>query len=114
MSDTKPLTWYKVLDGPEGLPEGRATTVMAGDTPVCLTHFEGQFGALTNKCPHQGGPMGEGAIENGVLRCPWHGWDFHPIDGKAPGYDDGLCTYACEVREDGIYVGVPEEVEAER
>jgi hypothetical protein len=36
-------------------------------------------GALENRCPHQGGPLGEGSIENGWLRCPWHGYDYDPL-----------------------------------
>ena len=75
-----------------------------------MTHFEGGYHALDNKCPHQGGPLGEGSIEKGYLRCPWHGWDFHPATGKPPGgYDDGIPTYAVEARDDGIYVGFEEE-----
>ena len=65
----------------------------AGRT-ICLTRFEGRYGALDNKCPHQGGPLGEGSIENGLLRCPWHGWDFDPLTGRAPGHDDGVEAYA--------------------
>ena len=109
----KQLQWYKALEHGE-LEEGRATTVLCGHTSVCVTHYGGKYAALTNKCPHQGGPMGEGAIENGVLRCPWHGWDFHPTTGKAPGFDDGLCRYECEVRDDGIYVGLEVEKPHER
>ena len=47
------------------LPEGRVTTVTAGHKSVALVHFDGQFSALDNRCPHQGGPLGEGSIENG-------------------------------------------------
>lgn len=105
--------WYKVLDRKEDLLEGRVMTVLAGHTDVCLTHFEGKICALDNKCPHQGGPLGEGSIENGLLRCPWHGWDYHPCTGKAPGFDDGVETYQIEEREDGIYVGLAAEPEHE-
>ena len=42
--------------------------------------IEASYAALDNRCPHQGGPLGEGSIENGMLRCPWHGWDFDPTD----------------------------------
>ena len=104
----KKLIWRKVLD-PDALPEGRVTQVTCAHTTVCMTHFKGQYGALDNRCPHQGGPLGEGSIEHGVLRCPWHGWDFDPITGKAPGYDDGVATFPVEVREDGVYVGFEEE-----
>ena len=96
--------WLKVLD-PNELPEGRVKPVTCERTTVCMTLFKGQYGALDNKCPHQGGPLGEGSIENGLLRCPWHGWDYDPLTGIAPGYDDGVKTYPVEVRGDGIYVG---------
>ena len=102
------LQWYRVLDLDE-LPEGRVTTVTAGHRRLAMTHFERQYGALDNRCPHQGGPLGEGSIEKGLLRCPWHGWDYSPLTGKAPGFDDGVCAFEVEPREDGIYVGVPAE-----
>lgn len=111
MNNNKQLIWHKVIDQKDLLPEGRVVTVTAGHKSFCLTHFEGKFAALNNKCPHQGGPLGEGSIEKGLLRCPWHGWDYHPSTGIAPGFDDGVETFPMEEREDGIYVGI--EVEAQ-
>ena len=102
--------WYKVAASRDELPEGRVKSVTCGVETVCLAHFDGQLAALDNRCPHQGGPLGEGSIENGYLRCPWHGWDFHPITGKPPGgYDDGVTTYPVEVRDDGVYVAIEEQ-----
>ncbi|MEL6273929.1 MAG: thiamine pyrophosphate-binding protein [Bacteroidota bacterium] len=107
---SKQLTWHKVLDNKNDLVEGRVMTVTAGHTGICLTHFEGKYCALDNKCPHQGGPLGEGSIENGMLRCPWHGWDFHPCTGLPPGgYDDGVKTFAVKEEDGAIYVGIEEE-----
>ena len=84
------LVWTKVLD-PEELAEGRVKPVTCHHRTVCMTRFNGKYGALDNRCPHQGGPLGEGSIENGLLRCPWHGWDFHPGSGDSPGgHDDGV------------------------
>ncbi|MEO0601731.1 MAG: thiamine pyrophosphate-binding protein [Myxococcota bacterium] len=104
------LEWEKVLDL-EDLPEGRVRPVTCHRRTVCMTHFEGKYTALDNRCPHQGGPLGEGSIENGWLRCPWHGWDFHPHTGDSPGgHDDGVETFPVEVREDGVYVGFEPEV----
>ena len=102
--------WYKALE-PDELPEGRVKAVTCGLATVCMTHYEGQYGALDNECPHQRGPLGEGSIEKGFLRCPWHGWDFHPLTGKPPGgYDDGIAVYSVENRADGIYVAIEEPV----
>lgn len=106
----KKQRWYKVLDSKNDLPEGRIKTVSAGTRQIALSHFEGRICALDNHCPHQGGPLGEGTIENGILRCPWHGWDYHPCTGKAPGFDDGVEPFPVEEREDGVFVAIPEEV----
>ena len=104
------LEWYKAADLDE-LPDGRVKTVVIGNKSLALTHYDGQYGALDNHCPHQGGPLGEGSIENGLLRCPWHGWDYCPLTGKPPGEfadeDDGVPVYQTEVRDDGVYVGLP-------
>ncbi len=103
------LVWTKVADIDE-LPEGRVKPVTCHTQTICLTHHDGRYAALSNKCPHQGGPLGEGSIEGGWLRCPWHGWDFDPLTGKPPGgYDDGVPTFPVEVREDGVYVAFEEE-----
>ena len=102
--------WYKVLDNKKTLPEGRVQTVTAGHQGICLTHYNGKFSALDNACPHQGGPLGEGSIENGMLRCPWHGWDFDPCNGQSPGgHDDSIKTFDVKEEDDAIYVGLPEE-----
>ncbi len=105
MSGNGELHWHRVLAADE-LPEGRVTTVAAGHKSVALVHFDGQFSALDNRCPHQGGPLGEGSIENGLLRCPWHGFDYCPLDGRSPGFDDEATTYPLEIRDGEVYVGV--------
>lgn len=111
---TPQLEWHKVLDLP-GLDEGRVTTVTAGTVSIALSRYKGQYGAVDNACPHQGGPLGEGSIEEGVddqcwLRCPWHGWDYNPLTGESPGgHGDGLKTFPVEEREDGIYVAITPE-----
>ena len=65
MSDPQ-MKWYRVA-GLDELPEGRVMTVTAGGESMALTHFDGHYAALLNACPHQGGPLGEGTIENGSL-----------------------------------------------
>ncbi len=101
------LIWHRALAADE-LPEGRVSQVTCENWTVCMTSVGGTYAALDNRCPHQGGPLGEGSIENGMLRCPWHGWDFDPLSGKPPGgFDDGVQTYPVEVRDDGVYVGFP-------
>ena len=107
----KKIHWLKVLNDKSDLPEGRVKTVTAGHQSICLTHYEGKFSALDNRCPHQGGPLGEGSIENGMLRCPWHGWDFNPCTGLSPGghEDTGVDTFEVKEEDGAVYVGLEEE-----
>ena len=120
MANSEKRDWHKVVR-PDELDEGRVMTVTAGTKSMALVHFEGQYAAMDNHCPHQGGPLGEGSIETGIegkcwLRCPWHGWDFDPLTGKPPGghEDSGQEMFPVEVRDDGIYVGLQAEPERTR
>jgi len=103
------ITWHKVLDDKNELSDNRVMTVTAGHKDLCLTYWKGKLTALENKCPHQGGPLGEGSIENGLLRCPWHGWDFCPHGGSSEDFDDGLETFPLKVEGNAVYVGLEAE-----
>ncbi|ANI40315.1 thiamine pyrophosphate-dependent enzyme [Mycolicibacterium vaccae] len=102
------LTWHKAVDAGD-LDEGEVTTCPVGLKTVALTRLDGRYGAIDNRCPHQGGPLGQGTLENDKIRCPWHGFDFDPFTGEAAGGPDfNVRTYPVDVRADGVYVGVPE------
>jgi len=80
------------------LPPGTSTTVKAFGTTVAVFNVEGQVFALSNHCPHHGGPLCHGRIsgavlpsqpyeyrygrEGRVLTCPWHGWEFDIESGR--------------------------------
>ncbi|GAS86876.1 thiamine pyrophosphate-dependent enzyme [Mycolicibacterium brisbanense] len=101
------LAWHKAVDA-DDLDEGEVTMCPVGLKTVALTRLDGRYGAIDNRCPHQGGPLGQGTLENDKIRCPWHGFDFDPFTGEAAGGPDfNVRTYPVEVREDGIYVGTP-------
>ena len=109
------VSWISVAQV-DDLPEGRVKTVTARTTTLCLVHFEGQWAAMDNHCPHQGGPLGEGSIEKGVndacwIRCPWHGWDFDPLKGTAPGghADSGQKIYPVRITDGEVFVGLEPE-----
>ena len=73
-------SWHRV--DPVDVPaEGRVRSVTVDGHTVALARCGAGLGALENRCPHQGGPLGEGSIENGWLRCPWHGYDYNPLTG---------------------------------
>ena len=103
------VEWHRVL-GVDELDEGRVTTVAVGRKTFAVSHYDGKFGCVDNECPHQGGPLGEGSIEKGWLRCPWHGYDYDPLTGKPPeGFSDAPACFDTEVRNDGVWVALPKD-----
>ena len=101
-------SWHRI-DSDEVPDEGRVTSLVVDGRAVALTRCRGAVGALENHCPHQGGPVGEGSIENGWLRCPWHGYDYDPLTGTPPeGFTDAVRAYDVEERDDGVYVRLPD------
>jgi nitrite reductase/ring-hydroxylating ferredoxin subunit len=56
--------------------------------------------ATNGRCPHAGGPLHEGEVEDGVLTCPWHGWTYDLSTG-ACGEDDSLNLERFAVRIEG-------------
>ena len=108
------FVWHRLL-GVDELDVGRVTTVTVGHESLCVTRTEAGFGCLANACPHQGGPLGEGSIEGGWLRCPWHGYDYSPLDGTPPPpFDDAPPAFRTEIRPDGVYVALPATAERPR
>ena len=107
-ADDAEFIFHKILE-PDELSEGRVTTVTIDGHSYAVTRHEGAYGCLDNKCPHQGGPLGEGSIENGLLRCPWHGYDYDPVTGAPPPpFDDAPACFATEVRGDGVWAALPQ------
>ena len=56
---------------------------------------------LDDRCPHAGGPLSEGVMENGTLRCPWHERHFDPKTGACVDHRATRATGCHAVRVDG-------------
>ena len=57
------------------IPPGTGKCVTANNVSVALFNVGGTFHAISNTCPHRGGPLGDGDLAGDVVTCPWHG--FH-------------------------------------
>lgn len=106
--------WHEI-DAADVPDEGRVRSTVVDGRSVALTRCGGRIGALENRCPHQGGPVGEGSIENGWLRCPWHGYDYDPVSGRPPeGFTDAVTAFEVAERDDGVFVRLPAPAQRER
>jgi len=59
---------------------------------------------IDNACPHAGGNLAGGSVENEIVTCPWHQWEFD--------LNTGVCTHSQAARvnrypariEDGLVI----------
>lgn len=86
----------------DSIPEGRAIVVpLDGAEPVAIFRHEGRLSAVTNLCAHQNGPLGEGAVIDGCITCPWHGFQYRLADGCAPPpFTEKLPTFRLKLEDD--------------
>jgi nitrite reductase/ring-hydroxylating ferredoxin subunit len=90
----------------DSIADKRATIVAApGGERIAVYRDGKRIGALSNLCAHQNGPIGEGCIIDGLVTCPWHGYQYRLADGCAPPpFTEKLATYRIRVRDGNIEV----------
>lgn len=88
------------------IPEGKSILVISPKgKPIALFKMQGQIFALENSCPHMGGPLAQGEIENCLVTCPWHGWQFDVRTGDCqnmPG--ENANKISIEIIEGYVYI----------
>jgi 3-phenylpropionate/trans-cinnamate dioxygenase ferredoxin subunit len=81
------------------IPPGERKIVEIAGRSIGVFNVHGEFYALRNRCPHQGGPLCTGPVggfvsssgpgeyhltrHGEILRCPWHGWEFDIRTGQS-------------------------------
>ena len=88
------------------LPPGQPVAATVGGVPVVLVRQDDQIHALSATCVHAGGPLAEGSLADGTLRCPWHGSVYRLTDGKPLRGPAATWQPVWEVRVDGERVQV--------
>ena len=73
---------------------------IAGDRLVVICNVGGQLHAMDGRCPHRGGPLGQGALHGTMVVCPWHAWEFDCVTGQND-YKPDLKQTKYDVRVDG-------------
>jgi 3-phenylpropionate/trans-cinnamate dioxygenase ferredoxin subunit len=92
------MTKYVVAAAGE-IPPGERKIVEVGGRSVGVFNLNGEYFALRNRCPHQGGPVCVGRLSGflesagvgeytytrpgEIIRCPWHGWEYDVKTGQS-------------------------------
>jgi NADPH-dependent 2,4-dienoyl-CoA reductase/sulfur reductase-like enzyme/nitrite reductase/ring-hydroxylating ferredoxin subunit len=88
-------------------PESGMLTGHVGEDEVLLVRRDGELFAISPHCTHYHGPLAEGLVVDGTIRCPWHHACFDLTSGealRAPAFDP-LTSWTVEQRDGLVFVG---------
>jgi len=89
------------------LPEvDSAAEFTAGDRTICIANVSGEYCAMDNVCPHEGGPLGMGFVDGTKLVCPWHGWQIEAKTGVAENGAATVPIYELRIEGDDVMVAI--------
>lgn len=66
------------------IPNFRAKVVFGAGERIAVFRNGNVVSAVSSVCQHQNGPLGEGRIIDGLITCPWHGYQYEPETGASP------------------------------
>ena len=92
----------------EDIPPGTIAAVQVDGEDVAVANVGGEFFVTQGHCLHLQGPLGEGRVEDHVLTCPWHGWQYDVRTGLNV-FDHAIRVETYEVRVEGgdVKVALP-------
>ena len=96
------------------VPVGSVHEIQVAGKAVALANVDGKFFAINNTCLHRGGPLGEGSLQDKIVTCPWHGWEYDLSTGQSflgPGSHLGAARMYSVAIEHGAEIG-PDAVPA--
>ncbi|MFN6465034.1 MAG: NifU family protein [Nostoc sp. DedVER02] len=97
-------TWMKVATLDE-VPEFSVVVVQLAGTSLILHRQGVTVKCYRNACSHLGSPLEKGKIENGIITCPSHGFQYKLETGEcltAP--DISLQSYPVKIKGDKVFV----------
>ncbi len=69
--------------------------------------------ALDDRCPHQGYPLSQGTVRDGVLTCEWHNWKFELGSGACSFGGEAVRRYPSRVEEGRVHLDIAIDLAAE-
>jgi nitrite reductase/ring-hydroxylating ferredoxin subunit len=108
----KKYKWHKVADTEADIDwqDCGIGIIEFKEKKICVTKFKDEWFGFASTCPHAGGLMSEGYVDEiGNIVCPVHRYKFSLQNGRnTSGEGYHLKTYPMEQREAGIFIGIAE------
>jgi 3-phenylpropionate/trans-cinnamate dioxygenase ferredoxin component len=92
------------------IPDPGRLVVEIDERLVVILHVSGEVFAIDDVCTHDGGPLGEGELDDHTIACPRHGAEFDIRTGAALTMPATRPTKAHDVKVEGgdVFVRINE------
>lgn len=91
----------------DDIPDGRAIGVLVSGERVAVFKNDSSVFAVSGVCQHQNGPLAEGHVIDGLVTCPWHGYQYCPLTGKSPEpFTEIIPTFQVRVEDNRVLVAI--------
>ena len=108
VTEEEPSPYQRIASVSELEPHGQFSK-WVDDHDILVFRQDGQIKALSNVCPHFGGPVGYHQMQKGVFTCLWHNYRYEAASGRCLN-NENLCLrgYKVKVEDGGIWVQLVE------
>ncbi|MBD2200581.1 MULTISPECIES: NifU family protein [Calothrix] len=97
-------TWIRVTTV-EQIPEAGVLAVKVAGHAFILSRQGDRISCYHNACSHLGSTLDEGKVENGIITCPNHGFQYNLQTGECLTVPEvGLQSYPLKIKEDKVFV----------
>src|SRR3989338_5621191 len=98
---------FYILDEPSRFVEGQGRHFEVNGCDIAVFRTKDGLRAFGNKCPHEGRSLCDGAIQQGNIVCPGHGWRFDPTTGtRVEDASVKIPTYELVEKDGYVWVNV--------
>ena len=98
--------WMRAIDAAAVRAERPVAVKLAGKHIALFKHGD-EILACNNRCPHEGYPLVEGALDAQCkLTCHWHNWKFDLRSGRNEYGGDNLRTYPVRIDGSDLWIDV--------
>ncbi|WP_341525242.1 NifU family protein [Nostoc sp. UHCC 0302] len=97
-------TWLKVANTDQ-IPESGVMIVKIGDNSLILYSQGVKVTCYRNACAHLGYPLDQGKVENGIITCSYHGFEYNLETGQCLTTPEiSLHSYPVQIKGDKVFV----------
>lgn len=101
------MAWHTISPASQ-IRAGQVLAFSVAGRLLAVGRTRSGYFALDGICPHAGGSLGEGEIENECVICPLHGFAYDVRTGLGTDDEGRVRVYRVELEGDVLRIELPE------